>query len=70
MSTNRNWELEHAYTLQEVRDYIKEEGAGCFLSDLQHNYPEVYDALTEEFKHRALALNQKAVPALLREYRK
>jgi hypothetical protein len=69
MSTNRNWELEHAYTLGEVRDYVKECGADNFLQDLRTNFPEVYMEIMEAANHRINSLNQKEVPALLRNYR-
>lgn len=70
MSTNRNWEQEHAYILGEVRDYVKEEGAEDFLTDLRLAFPEVYMEIMEAVNHRLNLLNQKEVPALLRNYRK
>lgn len=69
MSTNRNWEQEHAYTLGEVRDYVKEEGADSFLADLRLAFPEVYMEIMEAVNHKLNQLNHKEVPALLRNYR-
>lgn len=70
MSTNKNWELERSYTLQEVREYVKDEGADQFLTDLRINFPEVYMEIMEAVNHRINSLGQKDVPALLRNYNK
>ena len=70
MSTNRNKEQEQAYILADVKDYIKEEGARFFLTDLNILFPEAYQELIEAVKHKInMDLNQTEVPALLRNYR-
>lgn len=69
MSTNRNWEQEHAFTLGEVKDYVQMEGADKFLSDLRLHFPEVYMEIMEAVNHRINSLGRKEVPALLRKYR-
>lgn len=56
--------------MQEVREYVKDEGADQFLTDLRINFPEVYMEIMEAVNHRINSLGQKDVPALLRNYNK